>query len=244
MRINSILATTKRVLTQLSHDRRTIALLVLVPPLLMTIMKYVFEGEDRVFSNLAPVLLGVFPLIIMFLITSIGTLRERSSGTLDRLMTLPLAKIDILLGYMLAFSLVAIIQVSITCAVMFGLLDVTIVGDIYIVLLVAVLSALLGTSVGLFVSAFAHTEFQAVQFMPAFILPQLLICGLFVARDGMSDTLRWISDLVPLTYCVEATKEAILHSSWTEALTGDIVVMVLFIVGFVALSVVSIKRLD
>jgi ABC-2 type transport system permease protein len=244
MNIFSTLATAKRVLIQLSHDHRTMGLLILVPPLLITILKYVFDGDAKVFNNIAPVLLGIFPLIMMFLVTSIATLRERSRGTLDRLMTLPIAKVDILLGYMLAFSLVALVQVSITCLVMFGFLDVSITGDIWIVLLVAILSALLGTSAGLFASAFAQSEFQAVQFMPAFIFPQLLTCGLFIARDRMADFLHWISDFLPLTYCVDATKDAVLYSDWTSDLTSSILIMVTFIVGFVFLSVVSIKRLD
>jgi ABC-2 type transport system permease protein len=220
------------------------ALLLLVPPILITILKYVFDGDERLFNSIAPVLLGIFPLIMMFLVTSIATLRERSRGTLDRLMTLPVAKVDILLGYMIAFSVVALVQVSLTCLVMFSFLDVSIAGDIGTVLLVAVLSALLGTSAGLFASAFAQSEFQAVQFMPAFIFPQLLTCGLFTVRDKMADFLQWMSDFLPLTYCVDATKEAVLHSDWSSTLTNDILVMVAFIVGFVALSVVSIKRLD
>jgi len=244
MNIFSTLATAKRVLIQLSHDHRTMGLLILVPPLLITILKYVFDGDAKVFNGIAPVLLGIFPLIMMFLVTSIATLRERSRGTLDRLMTLPIAKVDILLGYMLAFSLVALVQVSVTCLVMFGFLDVSINGDIWVVLLVAILSALLGTSAGLFASAFAQSEFQAVQFMPAFIFPQLLTCGLFIARDRMADFLHWISDFLPLTYCVDATKDAVYYSNWTSDLTNSILIMVAFIIGFVFLSVVSIKRLD
>jgi len=244
MNIFSTFATAKRVLIQLSHDYRTMSLLMIIPPALMTILKYTFDGDGRTFNNVGPVLLGIFPLIMMFLVTSIVTLRERSWGTLDRLMTLPVAKADILLGYMLAFSLVALVQVSIACLVMFGFLGVTVIGDIWVVLFVAVLSALIGTSAGLFASAFAQSEFQVVQFVPAFIFPQLLTCGLFVARDRMADFLKLISDFLPLTYCVDTTKEAILNASWTNTLTNNIVVMVSFIIGFVALSVVSIKRLD
>lgn len=244
MRLIHILATAKRVFSQLLHDRRTLALLILVPPMLLTILKYVFQGEEQLFNNLAPILLGVFPLIIMFLVTSIATLRERSRGTLDRLMTLPIAKFDIVLGYMLAFSVVALVQVSITCFVLFGIFDVTIAGDIWIILIVAILSALLGTAAGLFASAFAQSEFQAVQFMPAFIFPQLLTCGLFIDRDKMSDFMQVFSDFMPLSYCVDATKEAVLHNSWSAELTSNVLVVVAFIVGFLVLSIVSIKRLD
>lgn len=244
MKTSHILATAGRVFSQLLHDHRTLALLLLVPPVLIAILKYTFEGEEQVFSNIAPILLGIFPLIMMFLVTSIATLRERSRGTLDRLMTLPIAKFDIILGYMLAFSTVALVQVGITCLVLFGFFDVAIVGDIWVVLVVAVLSALLGTSAGLFASAFAQSEFQAVQFMPAFIFPQLLTCGLFVARDKMGEFLQVFSDFMPLSYCVDATKEAVRNSGWSSGLTGDVLVVGIFIVGFLALSIVSIKRID
>lgn len=237
------LATAKRVMVQLLHDKRTIALLMLVPPLLLTLLRYVFEDE-RLFSNLAPTLLGIFPLIMMFLITSIATLRERTSGTLDRLMTLPMSKADIVVGYMAAFSVVALVQVSLASLVLFGLFDVNIVGDIPVVLTTAILSALLGTAAGLFASAFARSEFQAIQFMPAFIFPQLLTCGLFIDRDKMAGFLQVFSDFMPLTYCVEATKEAIASSGWSEALSGNVLIIGLFIAGFIILSVLSIKRLD
>ena len=239
-----LFATTKRTLLQLLHDRRTLALLIVVPPALITILKYVFDGSHMVFNGVAPILLGMFPLTMMFLVTSIATLRERSSGTLDRLMTLPVGKFDILGGYMLAFSLLALIQVSITCVVTFGVLNVEIVGDIRNVILVAVLSALLGTAAGLFASAFAKSEFQAVQFMPAFIFPQLLTCGLFTARENMAEFLQKISDFLPLTYCVEATKQAVFHSGWSGDLTKYTLIMAAFIVGFMIFGVLSIRRVD
>lgn len=236
------LATAKRVLSQLSHDPRTMALLFVIPPVLITILKYVFQGEPRLFDNLAPMLLGIFPMVMMFLITSIATLRERSGGTLDRLMTMPIAKLDFILGYALAFSLVAFAQAAITSAVMLGLLKVTVLGGTLPTLVGAVLAALLGTSLGLFASAFARSEFQAVQFMPAFIFPQLLTCGLFAARSQMARPLQWFADVVPLTYSVDDMKQVTLHADWTTTHTKDLVVVIGFAVAALVLGSITIRR--
>ena len=196
MSVRKSLATSKRVLGQLRHDRRTLILVFIVPPVLLTILKYVFQGEPRVFNSIAPMLLGIFPMIMMFLITSIVTLRERSSGTLNRLMTMPISKADFIFGYALAFCLLGLVQALISGGVMLGLLHVTVLGGTFPTMLVAVLAAFLGTALGLFTSAFARSEFQAVQFLPAFIFPQLLVCGLFVARTDMAKPATTIKSLV------------------------------------------------
>ena len=197
-------ATAVRVLTQLRRDPRTIALLLVVPPFLLTLLKYALQKNPTGFQHVGGPLVGMFPFITMFVVTSITMLRERTTGTLERLMTLPLAKLDLLVGYGLAFALVAIVQALVTSAVAFGLLDVKVAGSTALVIALAVGNALLGMSLGLFVSAFARTEFQAVQFMPALVTPQLILCGLFVARDDMSSLLYAISYTMPLTYAYEA----------------------------------------
>jgi ABC-2 type transport system permease protein len=197
------LATTRRILTQLRHDPRTVVMLILVPTLLMVLLRYVFNST-LVFSRVAPALLGVFPFLIMFLIASITTLRERTTATLERLMTLPIGRLDLLFGYALAFGAIAVVQVALAAGVSLWWLGLDLAGSVGMLLLVAVLDALLGMALGLFVSAFARTEFQAIQFMPVFVLPQILLCGLFVPRDEMGWLLRWLSEVMPLSYAVEA----------------------------------------
>ncbi len=196
-------ATTARVVRQLRHDRRTIALLLLVPAVLVTLLKYVFQGS-LVFDRIGGPMLGVFPLITMFLVTSITMLRERTTGTLERLMTMPLAKLDLLAGYAAAFALVAAAQAALVSVVAFWALDLHVAGAKWAVLLLAVGNAVLGSSLGLFVSAFARTEFQAVQFLPAFVFPQLLLCGLLAPRDHMTRALEIASWGLPLTYAYDA----------------------------------------
>lgn len=239
---NKTLATSARVLRQLSHDKRTIALLFIVPPVLLTIMKFVFEGQPNTFNNLAPMLLGIFPMTMMFLITSIVTLRERTTGTLDRLMTMPISKQNFVFGYAIAFSFLGFCQAIIAASVMLGPLGVTVAGGVVATLTAAVFAAFLGTALGLFLSAFATSEFQAIQFMPAFIFPQLLVCGLFVARDQMAQFLQWFANVMPLTYSVDAMKQVTMHSTWTAELTKDLIIVACFGIAALIAGAATIRR--
>lgn len=225
MSIRKTLATTGRVLRQLAHDPRTIALILFVPLLLIVLLRYVFDGQKMVFDAIAPMILGIFPLLIMFLVTSIATLRERTSGTLDRLMTQPVSKLDIVFGYAIAFSIVGCIQACLASLVTVGWLGVTVQGGTLPIIISAVFASFLGTSLGLFVSAFARNEFQAVQLVMPIIMPQILLCGLFVARDKMAQILQWIADICPITYSVDAMKQVAQHTSWTHDLTIDLIVI-------------------
>jgi ABC-2 type transport system permease protein len=181
---------------------------ILVPVVLLTLLKYIFDAQPEVFQRIGPPLVGLFPLILMFIITSIAMLRERTDGTLERLMSMPLAKLDLLLGYGVAFAVVASLQAVITALVAFGLLDLETVGPVWLVILLAVANAILGMALGLLVSAFATSEFQAVQFMPAVLMPQFFLVGLFAPRDSMAAPLEAASNFLPLTYAYDALAKA------------------------------------
>jgi ABC-2 type transport system permease protein len=198
------ISTTWRVLTQLRRDPRTVALILLVPCLLVTLLRFLFDAQPEVFNRVGGVMLGLFPFMTMFIVTSITMLRERVTGTLERLMTLPLAKLDLLLGYAIAFALLAVVQATIVSLLAFGLLDLRVEGSRGLVIALAVGNATLGMALGLFTSAFARTEFQAVQFLPALVFPQVLLCGLFVARSEMAGWLQAVSAVLPLTYAYDA----------------------------------------
>lgn len=234
-----MIATARRVLAQLRHDPRTLALIAVVPCVLLTLLWWVYDGGP-VFQQIGASLLGMFPVIIMFLITSVATLRERSSGTLERLLTLPLRKASFVLGYGIAFGLVATVQALLASALMIGPLGLDPAGPWPLLVLVAVLAALLGMSFGLFVSAFASTEFQAVQFMPAVILPQFLLCGLLVPRDEMPRTLELASNVLPLSYVVDAMTEVTRSSS--PDVVGPLAVVAAFIVGLLLLGATTLRR--
>jgi ABC-2 type transport system permease protein len=202
------LATAARVLSQLRRDPRTLALLLVVPCMLMILLHELFAGRELVFQSVGVPMLGLFPLTSMFLVTSITMLRERTTGTLERLLTTPVTKLELLLGYGLAFALVAAVQAVVVSLVGFGLLGLQAQHSDVLIVLLAVANAILGMAFGLFVSAFARTEFQAVQFMPAFVLPQILLCGLFVDQAQMADWLRVVSYLLPVTYAYDALDRA------------------------------------
>ncbi len=240
MSVKVTAATTRRVLTQLRHDPRTVVLMVVVPSLLMTMLRYVFDSTI-VFNRVAPALLGFFPFLLMFLITAITTLRERRSGTLERLMTTPMAKLDLLGGYAIAFSLVALGQVSIVVLVSLRLgLDLS--GSVWALLLVALLDALLGIALGLLASAFARTEFQAVQFMPIVVLPQLLVCGLFQPRDRMAPVLEGFSDVMPLSYAVDALQRVAGSPTLSAHYWRDVAIMVGASLVALVLAAATLKR--
>ncbi|MCW2617571.1 MAG: efflux pump, inner rane subunit, DrrB family [Modestobacter sp.] len=206
-------ATTARVLRQLRHDHRTVAMLLVLPSALLGLLYLVWSdvpvrpGQPETFDRIGLPLLGVFPFVVMFLVTSIAMLRERTSGTLERLLTTPLSRPDLLLGYGAAFALAAAAQALVTVTVATTVYDLDVAGPLVLVVLIAVVDAVLGVALGLLASAFARSEFQAVQFMPVIVLPQFFLCGLLVPREQLAGWLQVISDLLPLTYAVDAPRE-------------------------------------
>jgi ABC-2 type transport system permease protein len=234
-------ATARRVLEQLRRDRRTLALIAVVPPALLALLRYILDAERPAFQRIAIPLVGMFPLIIMFLITSIAMLRERTSGTLERLMSLPLTKLDLIAGYAIAFALVAAVQTGVTSAVAFGLLGVHSHGSAALVVALAVSNALLGVALGLFLSAFATSEFQAVQFMPAVLLPQILLSGLFVPHAQMPHALRIAADALPLPYAFDALAR-VAAGGGGGRLQLDVAVVLGSIVVALALGATTLRR--
>jgi len=244
MSLKRSLATAKRVLQQLSHDHRTIALIMIVPIVLLTLLRYVFDAQQPLFHSIAPLILGIFPMLIMFLVTSISMLRERRSGTLDRLLTMPIAKGELIAGYALAFTVLAAVQGLLISLAMIYLFDVPVVGGAVLITCGAILAALLGMAMGLFTSAFARTEFQAVQFMPVFILPQLLVCGLFVPREQMVGWLQAFSDVLPMTYSVDAMRTIASTTGFSGNLAKDFIIIGTWIIASLTLGALTIRRRD
>jgi len=233
-------ATAGRVLRQVRNDPRTVALLILVPCVLLGLIAWMFNGTP-VLNRTGPLLLGVFPLIVMFLVTSVTTLRERQSGTLERLMATPINKADIVLGYALAFGLLAVVQALVVIAVTVWVYGMEVAGDLWVVVLVAVLDAILGAALGLAGSALARTEFQAVQLMPVLILPQLVTAGLMMPRAAMPQALEWLSRGMPLTYGLEALQQLAAGATLGDVL-GAISAVVAFIVGALLLGTLTLRR--
>jgi ABC-2 type transport system permease protein len=234
-------ATARRVLQQLRGDHRTVALLVVVPSVLMILLRYVYDGSPRTFDSIGLSLLGIFPFVTMFLVTSVAMLRERTTGTLERLFTTRLAKLDLLLGYAGAFAVATVVQIGVASLIAFGWLGLDAPAGVGWVVALALACALLGMSIGLLVSAFAATEFQAVQFLPAVVLPQFLLCGLLTPRSQMADLLRWVSNAMPLSYAVEGMTRVRLGIV-DGVLIRDVVVVVGCILAALALGAATLRR--
>jgi ABC-2 type transport system permease protein len=235
------LATAGRVLTQIRHDPRTVVLLLVVPSLLIGLVAWLFD-DTPVFQQIGPAMLALFPFIIMFLVTSIATLRERRSGTLERLLSLPLSKLDFILGYALAFGLLAVLQATIAATFAVAACGLEIEGSLGLLLAVAVSDAVLGTTLGLLASAFARTEFQVVQFMPAIVFPQVLLGGVLIPRDEMPPVLEAISDWLPLSHAIDALNAVATGSEDDGYVAGQLLILAGFAVGAIVLGSIPLRR--
>ncbi|WP_436699008.1 ABC transporter permease [Nocardioides sp. BYT-33-1] len=235
------LAIAVRVLTQLRRDHRTLAMLLVLPCLLQALLWWIFQETPLVFDRIGPALLAIFPFFVMFLVTSITTLRERSGGTLERLFTMPMGRLDFLSGYALAFGAVAAVQAALAAGVAIGLLDLDLRGPDALLVVVGVADAVLGTALGLFVSAFARTEFQAVQFLPAVVVPQILLCGLIVPRDRLPDVLEAVAQVLPLTWAVDAM-EHLATTTRTGEVWRDVGIVLAFALAALALGAATLRR--
>jgi ABC-2 type transport system permease protein len=241
-------ATTTRILRQLAADHRSVAMILVVPVLVITLMYFMFEnaphrpGTPTPFNNACLILLGLFPLFVMFIITSITMQRERASGTLERILTTPLRRLDLLIAYGTAFSIAAAVQASVACAVSFWLLGFDTVGSPVWVFVIAIINAILGVGLGLLCSAFARTEFQAVQFIPLVMVPQLLLAGIITPRAVMPHWLQWISDVLPASYALEALQQVGAHPELTHTAVRDIVVVLGFALAALCLAAGTLRR--
>jgi len=216
-------------------------MLIAVPCVLIGLLAWIFNGTP-VFDKIGAPLLGVFPFVVMFLITSVATLRERSSGTLERLLSTPLGKGDFLGGYALAFGLLAVVQALVATGFAIWVCGLDVAGPRWLLVVVAVVDAVLGTATGLFVSAFARTEFQAVQFMPAFVLPQFLLCGLLMPRDMLPRALELLSNVLPLSYAVDAMRTLTTQVDAAGDVGRDVAIVAAFALAAIALGSLTLRR--
>ncbi|GAA2183046.1 ABC transporter permease [Brooklawnia cerclae] len=242
MNPRTLFATVGRILGQMRHDPRTMAIVTVIPLVVVTLLHYLFDEREPVVSFIEAVMLVVFPIVVMFLLTAVATVRERTSGTLERLMTTPIRKADILFGYAIAFGLLATVLAAVAAVFVYQVLDMQVAGPVWAVLLTAVVSAQLGVAFGLLASAVSRSEFQAVQLFPVLAVPQLLLCGLFVSRDQMADWLRVLSDLMPMTYGVEAMTEVLGSAEPTTRYWRDLGIVAGCVVALLAIASATLRR--
>jgi len=234
--------TAGRILRQLLNDHRTVGLILAVPALIIALISAIMDNAPQVFDKTGLILLASFPFMLMFMITSITLLRERTGGTLERIMTTPTGKLDLVVGYAIAFGVAAAAQTTVAATVAFVLLGLDVAGPTWAVFLICITTALFGMALGLFVSAFATTEFQAIQFMPVFIVPQLFLCGLIWPADQMAGWLQGVSDALPLTYAVKALAEVQVNPDITTAMWGDLGIVCGAVLVATVLGAATLRR--
>jgi len=237
----SSLTIANRIINQLVRDRRTIALLV-VAPLLVASIVGVSIPERGMLDYIAPAILAMLILFFGFLLTGINFLRERSQGTLERLMASPVSRLDIVAGYIGGFLIFALLQTMIIFFYMAYVLDINFRGDLWQILVFQVVIGIGAVCLGTFISMFARSEFQITQFIPIIILPQVFLCGLLWPVEQMPDYLQWVSKFLPLTYAVSGLRDIMLGGQSLLDVGFDLGILVGFAVVMSVVASLTLKR--
>jgi ABC-2 type transport system permease protein len=209
-RIRSI---TSRIVRQFLRDRRTLALIFIVPIVLMTLIALSFPKSigEGVLSYAAPALLAVLAVFFAFILTGVSFLRERSQGTLERLMASPLSRGELVLGYLFGFLIFAIVQSIIVLLFTIYALNIQYHGDLWQIFVMQIISTVGAVNLGILASTYARNEFQVVQFIPLFILPQVFLSGVLWPVEQMPNYLQWVSKFLPLTYAIRGLRSIMLN---------------------------------
>ena len=204
--------------------------------------KYVYGSSDTDFFDvLSPILVGFFVFFFVFLISGIGLLRERTTGTLERLMSTPIRRGEIVVAYLAGYGIVAVIQTVIVVLYSVNVLGMVLVGSIWIVLLINLLLALVALSLGILLSTFAASEFQMIQFIPVVVVPQVFFAGIF-PLEGMANWLQAIGKIMPIYYAADALKGVMYKGFTLSEISGNIFVLIIFAVVFIVLNIFALKK--
>jgi ABC-2 type transport system permease protein len=203
---------------------------------------YIYGSEHTSFFDvLSPILVGFFVFFFVFLISGIGLLRERMTGTLERLLSTPIRRWEIVVGYLIGYGLFAIIQTIIVVVYAVNVLDMVLVGSIWHVLVTNVLIALVALSLGILLSSFAASEFQMIQFIPLVIVPQVFFTGI-IPIAGMPEWLQIFSKVMPISYGADALKSIMYKGTGLSEILTDLLVLIGFATVFIALNIVTLKN--
>jgi ABC-2 type transport system permease protein len=238
---SSALTIAHRIINQLIRDRRTMALLVIVPLVIASLIG-VSVPEKSILDYIAPAILAVLIFFFGFLLTGISFLRERSQGTLERLMASPVSRRDIVGGYLLGLLLFALVQTLILFFYLIYVLKINYRGELWQILVFQVLIGIGAVCLGTFFSIFARNEFQIVQFIPLIIVPQIFLCGLLWPVEQMPDYLQWLANVLPLTYGVDGIRAMMLQGKGLVDIGKDIGVLAAYAVGLLILASLTLRR--
>ena len=236
------IAIANRIILQMVHDRRSLALLFIAPLVVMSLVGFTFTDQREVLDRVAPALLAVFALFFTFIFTGVSFLRERSQGTLERLMTTPVGRWDILLGYLFGFLIFATIQTVVVLVFTVTALQINYQGDLWQIFALLTILTVVSVSLGVFISTFANNEFQVIQFIPMVFVPQVFLSGIFLPIHEMPGYLEVIARFLPLTYAVEALQDIMLRGESLGGVVPEMGVLVGFAAALLALAAITVKR--
>jgi ABC-2 type transport system permease protein len=220
----------RRLLLSIRGDRRTLGLVVVVPAFIIWLLSEVFTRTGPV----APILLGVFVFFLTYLLTAVGFLRERTDGTLDRVLVAPVSRTGLIVGYVAGFGVLATIQSAVMLGAAVVFLEVSFEYGVGLFFLVEILGALSALGLGVLLSLFAETEFQAIQFIPVVISPQIILGGTFLPVEQLPWYLEYPARVMPVTYLIEAM-EYVVNGQGTA---GDMQFALGALVAFATVAIV------
>ena len=242
MSVDRTLAIALRILRQISRDRRSLALIIVAPIVVMALVGFSFGDQQGVLDRIAPGLIAVFVLFFTFVLTGVSFLRERAQGTLERLLTTPVGRADILVGYTTGFFVLAMVQSVIVVTFTLLVLEVNYQGSIWQIWTVLVPLVVVGVSLGVFISTFARNEFQVVQFIPLLMAPQIFLSGVIAEVDKMPAVLEVLAYLLPLTYAVDGLQDIMLRGDSLGSIGLELGVLALYVVALLTAAAVAVRR--
>jgi ABC-2 type transport system permease protein len=237
----STLTIANRIINQLIRDRRTIALLFIVPLIIASLVGLAVPDKSLL-DYTAPAIIATLILFFGFILTGISFLRERTQGTLERLMAAPVTRLDIVGGYLLGFLLFALLQTLIIFFYMVYVIDINYRGELWQILIFQILIGIGAVCLGTFFSVFARNEFQMMQFIPLIIVPQMFLCGLLWPVSQMPDYLQWLAKVLPLTYGVDGIRALMLQGQDLLDIGQDVGVLAAYAVGLLVLAALTLRR--
>ncbi|MCP1146062.1 ABC transporter permease [Lysinibacillus endophyticus] len=203
---------------------------------------YIYGSKDtQLFDTFSPILIGFFVFFFVFLISGIGLLNERTTGTLERLMATPIRRGEIVAAYLIGYGLLAILQTIIVVLFSINILDINLVGSFWNVILINIVVAIVALSLGILLSSFASSEFQMVQFIPLVIVPQIFFSGIF-SIEGMADWLQVLAKIMPLYYAADALKGVMYKGLSLSEISNNLYVLLAFAFVFIILNLFALKR--
>ncbi|EUJ28021.1 hypothetical protein MFLO_12691 [Listeria floridensis FSL S10-1187] len=205
-------------------------------------VSYLYGDQDTTyFDTIGPIFIGFFVFFFVFLIAGISFLRERTTGTLERLLVTPIKRYEIELGYMIGFGIFALLQSILVAIYSIHVLGMIQNGSIWYVFLITLTLAMVSLALGMLLSTFANNEFQIIQFIPIVIVPQILFCGIF-PLEGMADWLQWLGHIMPMYYGAEALKAIMIRGEGFSGFAGDFYVLLGFVAVFLLLNIFALKK--